>query len=48
MVTNLLGDMTNVVLGTGPRAIVSVPIAAAILVSINEQKVREFFSSSRD
>lgn len=44
MVTNLLGDVTNVVLGTEPRAIVGVPIAAAILVYlIMSKKVREFF-----
>lgn len=44
MVTNLLGDVTNVVLGTEPRAIMGVPIAAAILVYlITRKKVREFF-----
>ena len=28
---NLIGDVTNVLLGTEPRAIVGVPVAAAIL-----------------
>lgn len=32
MVVNLVGDVTNVVLGTEPRAIVGVPIAATILI----------------
>ena len=32
MAVNLVGDVTNVVLGTEPRAIVGVPIAAAILI----------------
>lgn len=44
MMTNLLGDVTNVVLGTEPRAIVGVPIAAAILMYLRmSKKVREFF-----
>ena len=47
MVTNLLGHVTNVVLGTEPRAIVGVPITAAILAYlIVSKKVREFFSRS--
>ena len=32
MAVNLVGDVTNIVLGTEPRAIVGVPIAAAILI----------------
>ena len=32
MAVNLVGDVTNVVLGTEPRAIVGVPIAATILI----------------
>src|SRR5687767_5643797 len=32
MVVNLTGDVINVVLGTEPRAIVGVPIAATILI----------------
>lgn len=31
IVINLIGDITNVVLGTEPRAIIGVPIAAALL-----------------
>ena len=47
MVTNLLGDVTNVALGTEPRAIVGVPIVAAILVYlIMSKKVRDFFSKT--
>jgi uncharacterized membrane protein (DUF2068 family) len=42
--TNLIGDVTNVLLGTEPRAIVGVPIAAAILVYLLSNKVREFFT----
>jgi uncharacterized membrane protein (DUF2068 family) len=49
MVTNLLGDVTNVVLGTEPRAIVGVPIATALLAYlIMSKKVQEFFSKSRN
>jgi uncharacterized membrane protein (DUF2068 family) len=47
MVTNLLGNLTNVVLGTEARAIVGMPIAAAILAYLlMSKKVREFFSRS--
>lgn len=44
---NLVGDVTNVLLGTEPRAIVGVPIAAAILVYLMSKKVRLFFSKSQ-
>ena len=40
MVINLIGDVTNVVLGTEPRAIVGVPIAAAILIYLIHNRVR--------
>lgn len=41
---NLIGDVTNVLLGTEPRAIVGVPVAAAILAYLMSRKVRHFFS----
>lgn len=48
LVTNLLGDVINVVLGTEPRAIVGVPIAAALLAYlIMSKKVRQFFGTGR-
>ena len=43
---NLIGDVINVLLGTEPRAIVGVPIAAAILIYLMSKRVREFFSRS--
>jgi uncharacterized membrane protein (DUF2068 family) len=48
MMTNLVGDVTNVVLGTEPRAIVGVPIATAILAYLLlSTTVRYFFSTSK-
>ena len=41
---NLIGDVTNVLLGTEPRAIIGVPVAAAILAYLMSRKVRNFFS----
>ncbi|HZE70921.1 MAG TPA: hypothetical protein VE135_15545 [Pyrinomonadaceae bacterium] len=46
IVINLIGDVTNVVLGTERKAIVGVPIATAILAYLMSRKVREFFSRS--
>lgn len=43
---NLTGDILNTVLGTEPRAIVGVPIAAAILVYLMSKRVRLFFSAA--
>jgi uncharacterized membrane protein (DUF2068 family) len=43
---NLVGDVTNVFLGTEPRAIIGVPVAAAILAYLISRRVREFFSRS--
>jgi uncharacterized membrane protein (DUF2068 family) len=40
---NLIGDIANTVLGTEPRAIIGVPIAAAILWYILSKRVRGFF-----
>ena len=39
MIINLVGDVTNVILGTEPRAIVGVPIAAGILIYLILKRV---------
>ena len=44
--TNLIGDITNVVLGTEPRAIVGVPIAGLILAYLMSRRVRALFSNN--
>ena len=46
--TNLIGDITNVLLGTEPRAIVGIPIAAAILLYLLSKKVRSSFRRTSD
>jgi uncharacterized membrane protein (DUF2068 family) len=43
---NLIADVTNVILGIEPRAIVGVPIGAVILAYLMSTKVRRFFSRS--
>jgi hypothetical protein len=43
---NLIGDLINVVLGTEPRAIVGVPVAAAILAYLISKRVRTVFRKS--
>jgi len=49
ILTNLLGNVINVALGTEPRAIVGIPIAAALLAYlIFSKQVREFFSKSKN
>ena len=40
---NLIGDAVNVALGTEPRAVFGIPIAAAILAYLLTPRVREFF-----
>ena len=40
---NLIANVTNVLLGTEPRAIVGIPIAAAILAYLMRKRVREAF-----
>ena len=45
---NLVGDITNVLLGIEPRAIVGVPIAGAILAYLLSKKVRESFHHARN
>lgn len=44
---NLIGDIANTVLGTEPRAIMGVPIAAAILWYLLSERVRGFFRRTR-
>ena len=46
--TNLIGDITNVWLGTEPRAIVGIPIAGAILLYLLSKKVRSSFRRTSD
>ena len=43
---NLLGDITNVVTGTEPRAAVGIPIALALLLYLLSGRVRRFFARS--
>ena len=45
---NLIGDVTNVLLGTEPRAIVGIPIAAAILLYLLSKRVRSSFKRTSD
>ncbi len=42
---NLLGDVTNVVLGTEPKAVIGIPIVVVILVYLASDRVRAFFRS---
>jgi uncharacterized membrane protein (DUF2068 family) len=46
--TNLIGDITNALLGIEPRAIVGIPIAAAILLYLLSKKVRRSFRRRSD
>ena len=46
--TNLIGDVTNVLLGTEPRAVVGIPIAAAILLYLLSKRVRSSFKRTSD
>jgi len=43
---NLIGDAANVVLGTEPRALVGIPIAALLLLFLATRRVRAFFAGS--
>jgi uncharacterized membrane protein (DUF2068 family) len=43
---NLVANVTNVILGIEPRAIVGMPIAAVILAYLMSAKVRGFFTAS--
>ena len=46
LLTNLIGDTANVVLGTEPRAAIGIPIVLAILIYLGRPKVRDAFTSS--
>jgi hypothetical protein len=46
LVINLTGDITNVLLGTEPRAAVGIPIVLAILMFLASRRVRRFFSKA--
>ncbi len=41
---NLIGDVTNVMLGTEPKAIIGIPIAASLLVYLLRKRIRNAFS----
>lgn len=43
---NLVADVTNVILGIEPSAIVGVPVAAVILAYLMSTKVRRLFATS--
>jgi hypothetical protein len=47
LVVNLLGDIANVLLGVEPRAIVGVPIVAALLVFLASARVRSYFQDRK-
>ena len=42
---NLIGDAVNVVLGTEPRALIGLPIAALLLLFLATRRVRTFFAT---
>ncbi len=44
LVVNLTGDLVNAVLGVEPRAVIGVPIVAALLWYLSSRQVRAFFS----
>jgi uncharacterized membrane protein (DUF2068 family) len=44
LVINLTGDVANTLSGTEPKAVIGVPIVAAILVFLMTKRVRAFFS----
>lgn len=44
---NLIGDITNVLLGVEPRAIIGIPIVALLLWYLSTQNVRRYFESSK-
>jgi len=46
MAVNLVGDITNVILGTEPRAIIGVPIAATILIYLIRRRVSSSLGNS--
>ena len=44
LIVNLIGDVVNVVTGLEPRAVIGVPIVAALLVYLSRVNVRRFFA----
>jgi hypothetical protein len=40
---NLVGDVLNTILGTEPRAVIGVPIAAALIAYLWTARIRRFF-----
>jgi hypothetical protein len=44
---NLIGDTANAVLGTEPRALVGIPVAAVLLLFLATRRVRAFFARLR-
>jgi hypothetical protein len=44
LAVNLLGDAANVMLGTEPRAIVGIPIVAALLFYLSRPAVRRYLA----
>jgi hypothetical protein len=42
-VINLIGDVTNVLLGTEPKAAIGIPIVLAILAFLLSRRMRKFF-----
>jgi hypothetical protein len=45
--TNLVSDLVNTISGAEPRAIVGVPIAAALLLYLLTKRVRDFFDPDK-
>jgi uncharacterized membrane protein (DUF2068 family) len=43
LVINLIGDVTNALLGTEPKAAIGIPIVLAILAFLLSRRVRKFF-----
>lgn len=46
LVTNLAGDLINVISGAEPRAMVGVPIVLTILAYLARKQTRDYFNSS--
>jgi len=48
LIVNLLGDITNVALGTEPRALIGVPIVLALLAFLGRARTRSHFRVAHD
>jgi hypothetical protein len=46
LIINLLGDLANALSETEPRAIVGIPVVAALLFYLGSRRVRLFFGSA--